>query len=315
MARDKGPKQPDFKLKHEIHFTDLKKVFFRQPQIVKEDVLDYYNKVSEYLLPYVKDRPLWARRPDKAQSLVELTMDGLFSDQTEGPADWIQSAVVAIGKKKKNILLCNNKEHLLFYVEKGFVEFNVGHSRVKSSHTPDYIVLVIDSPEYELAKAIEAALGTKQILEGLQLPSLVKTDGMSGLHIYIPLDSKSKFQVCEDAAAYICKLVRLKIPELVTLNESEEHVYGKVSLDYSLNQEGKGVVAPYSLVPGDAAIVAAPLRWEEVKEDLASEDFNIETMFRRLKQQGDLFEALSKKKVNADALLERLEKHYAFLFI
>lgn len=56
---DNGPRQPAFKLKHKIHFTSLDKVIFRQPQVNKQDVLNYYDKIAEYILPYLKDRLLY----------------------------------------------------------------------------------------------------------------------------------------------------------------------------------------------------------------------------------------------------------------
>ena len=102
------------------------------------------------------------------------------------------------------------------------------------------------------------------------------------------------------------------MPELVSLAGADD-AYGKVSLDFSSNAPGKSIIAPYSLVPGQSAIIATPLLWEEVKEGLRPESFNNETIFKRLKQVGDPFESAG-KKVNADALLERLENHYSFLF-
>jgi DNA primase len=56
------------------------------------------------------------------------------------------------------------------------------------------------------------------------------------------------------------------------------------------------------------------LLWEEIKEGLSVEDFNTTTIFKRLQQVGDPFASLFKKKVNADALLERIEVNYSFLF-
>ena len=53
----RGPRQPNYKLKHEIEFTDLDKIVFRNPTFTKKDVLDYYNEIAEYILPYLKDRP------------------------------------------------------------------------------------------------------------------------------------------------------------------------------------------------------------------------------------------------------------------
>ena len=144
------------------------------------------------------------------------------------------------------------------------------------------------------------------------MPSFVKTDGVSGLHIYIPLDSKSDFEVARNAAGYLCKLIRLKIPDLVAIKGSEGPTYGKVTLDYSANEAGRGVVAPYSLV-AQSGNVATPVLWDEVVEGTKMEAFNHETIFKRLKEEGDAFGGLSRKKVNAEVLLERLEEHYSFL--
>ena len=102
------------------------------------------------------------------------------------------------------------------------------------------------------------------------------------------------------------------MPERVSLAGADD-AYGKVTLDYSGNAPGKCIVAPYSLVPGQSAIVATPILWEEVNEDLHPEHFNHETIFKRLKQVGDPLERVG-KKIDADALLERLEANYSFLF-
>jgi DNA ligase D-like protein (predicted polymerase) len=309
---DKGLKQPDFKLKHTIEFTALDKVIFRHPQLTKKEVLDYYNKVAEFLLPYLKDRPQRVRlhsssRHDDAQ----LTYDALKESSTEQIPKWVQTT--ELPKEKEPLLLCNDKDHLLFYVQMGGIEFCPFHSRTRSISHPDYLVIGMDT-DGEFAKVIDVALAAKEILTGLQLPSFVKTDGNSGLHLYIPLDAKSKFETSKAVAEYICKLIRLKVPNLVTLQGSDDRTYGKITLDYLLTEEGMNVVAPYSLVRGESPTVATPLLWEEVKEGLKLEDFNDETIFKRLKQEGDPFENLFKKKVNADALLERMEGNYAFLF-
>ena len=75
-----------------------------------------------------------------------------------------------------------------------------------------------------------------------------------------------------------------------------------------------GAVTDTINVTGEAPIVAAPLLWEEVKEGLKMEDFSDETILKRLKQIGDPFEGLFRKKVNADFLLKVIEERYLFLF-
>lgn len=311
--KEEEPDQPDYKLKHKITLTDLEKVIYRHPKLNKKEILDYYDKVSEYLLPYLKDRPQYVRLQSDRSESRELVADVLIEDPTQLP-DWVQSTTFTKNKSKKEILLCNDRDHLFLYLEKGCLEFAPGTSRTKALDSPDYLVIGMDADETELSKTIEVALATKSILTGLRLPSFVKTDGKSALHIYIPLDSKSNFETCRNAAELICKLVRIKAPDIVVFQGVDEDVYGKVVLDYSINEEGKGVVAPYSLAGADSPTLATPLTWDEIAEGLRPEEFNSETIFKRLKKSGDVFESLFKKKINAGDLLSRLEENYAFLF-
>lgn len=311
---EKGPKQPDFKLKHKILFTELERIVFRQARLDKEDVLNYYNKAAEYILPYLKDKPLVIHLQSSGAKEIEYgTLEALRHKDEEIP-DWIQTSKVSKDRDEESLLLCNDKEHLLFYANLGCVQFNTGHARTKFLGLPDYLLIGIESPETALGKAVDVALAAKHILSGLQLPSFVKTDGPSGLHIYIPLDSKSQAEACMNVAEYLCKLIRIRVPDFVSLKGADSLSYGKVSLDYLINEPGSSVVTPYSLVAGESAIVATPLLWEEVNEGLRLEDFNHETIFKRFKQVGDPFENIFKKKVNADALLERMNHNYSFLF-
>ena len=311
MFVSKGPAQPDYKLKRDIHFTDLERVTFRPAKLNKRDLLDHYNRIADYILPYLKDRPHLVRlQSDGGPHTAYANMQALPKKVVHEIPEWIHTGP-GFGDHESTFL-CNDKEHLLLYVELGCVEFDPCHSKVKSLLTPDYIVIGIES-DSDFSKAIDVALTAREIFEGLHLPSHVKTDGVSGLHLYIPLDTKSKFQTTLSTAEYLCKLVRLKIPDMVSLAGSEDNSYGKVALDHLLNQEGRGVIAPYSFVAGGSGTIATPISWDEVNEDLKLDDFNHSTIFERLKKNGDPFEKLFAKKVNADALLEKLEDNYSFL--
>jgi len=277
MFINRGPKQPDYKLKHEIGFSDLDRLAFRNPSVTKKDVLDYYDRISEYILPYLKDR----------------AHDVVPKKEISDTPSWLKETV-------------NDREHLLFYVEQGATEFRISTSR---RDNPDYSIIVIESGS-EFTKAIDVANYAKPIFDGLKLPSFVKTDGVSGLHVYIPLDGESDIETSKNFSEYICKLIRLKVPDLVTFDGA----YGKVTLGYDLNEEGKTIVAPYSLVSNTAALVATPLSWDEIEEGLKPEDFNYESVMSRLKKVGDPMEGFLKKKVNAGEMVERMEENYGFLF-
>lgn len=302
-------KQPALHLKKPIEFTNLERLVFTQANLNKRDVLNYYDKVTDYLLPWLKDRVMWVRQQSDTPTESTLLNKNSWTVDTHVLPNWIQQRDVA----NQTCLLCNDRDHLFFYLERSYLEFSTGLSHLKSLHTPDYMVLAIDSPGSDLSPTCNVALVIREVLTGLHLPSFVKTDGHAGFHIYIPLDGKSDFKKSGLMAEYICKLVRLKIPDLVTLNAADEMTYGKVSLNYSLNADGQSVTAPYSIVQGSQPTVATPLLWDEIQHDLRMEDFTSNSVLKRLDKTGDPFETFFKKKVNAEELLERLHDHYAFL--
>lgn len=300
--------QPAYRLQHRIDFTNLDKLIYTQGKINKRAVLDYYDSVADYLLPWLKDRALVVRpQSDTPTDVLELTKERLSADPSVSLPAWIQERTAPGGTK---VVLCNDKDHLLYAVERGYLEFSAAQARLKSA-LPDYLVITTDSTDF--SKTVEATLATGEVLTGLQLPSFLKSDGRAGFHVYVPLDAKSACDTGARVAEYICKLVRLKIPDLVTLNAADELTYGKVSLNHRLNGVGESVIAPYSLVSGSLPTVAAPLTWDELEQGLHPEDSNLATVPKKLGREGDPFEVFFKKKTNADALLARIEENYSFL--
>lgn len=298
-------KQPSYHLRQPITFTDLDTLVFPQANCNKRSVLDYYDEVSEYLLPWLKDRPLWVRR--QSHVMKESVLLSAVDWPSHAPAlpAWLPHET-----NDRSALFCNSREHLFFYLECGFIEFAPALARSKAPFTPDYLLLTLDSPGADLTPTLEVVRGAREVLDGLKLPSFVKSDGQTGFHLAIPLDGKCDFDTCHSVAAYLAQLIRLKVPQLVTLHDAEELTFGKVSLHYRLHPESH-FLAPYSLVAGATPLMAAPLRWEELGK---LEDINLSAIGSRLKKSGDPFATFFKKKVDAGDLLERLEEHYSFLF-
>ena len=51
--------------RHEVNITRPDKVLFRDDKITKHDLVDYYRRVSSWILPDLADRPLMLERyPD-----------------------------------------------------------------------------------------------------------------------------------------------------------------------------------------------------------------------------------------------------------
>lgn len=297
-------------LRKEIEFNNLDKIVYRQPQLTRKDVLDYYDKISEHMIPYLKDRPLKIIAPSDSGRHKEYSTIEKLSEAHEELPDWLHTFEGP--KNAGRLIRCNDKEHLMFYASLGCLQFNCSSARTKSLTAPDYIVISL-STDAETAGLIQATQTARTILNGLHLPSLIKTDGASGLHLYIPLDAKSKFDNAVKVSEYISRLIRLKSPDRISLSGSEDYSYGKIALGYNLNSESATAIAPYSLVAGEAASVATPINWDEAQESFRFDELTPDATLKRLKREGDAFESLFRKKINGDELLERLEEGYSFL--
>ena len=76
-----------------LRLTNLNKVYFPESGYTKRDLLAYYYRMADYLLPFLKDRPLVLRRyPDgiKGQAFFQKDMrEGL------GVPEWIETVAIA----------------------------------------------------------------------------------------------------------------------------------------------------------------------------------------------------------------------------
>ncbi|HLT80572.1 MAG TPA: hypothetical protein VKZ86_06040 [Cyclobacteriaceae bacterium] len=300
----KEEKQPNYRLKHKITFTALGTVVFRRPPTSRRDIFDYYDKVADRLLPYLKDRPVTLLRPAGDGRVREYTTASSLTDDKLALPGWIKTT----GKNNEQLLLCNDRDHLFFYLEAGVVAFAPRLATIKYPDRADYFIVTLgDNTEW--ARVAEAAQAMKTILDGLKLPSTIKTDGASGLHVDVPLDGKRDFQTAHDAAGFICRLLKLKAPDLIALSDGDNG-YRKVLVDYSLNEKTGAALAPYSLA-GTHPGVAVPLSWNDIKPDLQSDQFTLESIMKAGRISPP--KQSTSGKADARALLDRLTTQYGFL--
>src|SRR6202008_3636464 len=203
--------------KIKVLVTNPKKVFWPKEKINKGDVIDYYQSIADYILPYLKNRP---------QSLLRtpngITKPSFYHKDAGGTApDWVESIDIFSESTNKNIdyVLCNNKATLAYLNNLGCIEINPWHSTVGSLDKPDYLVIDLDpSPKNTFEQVIEPANVVKSILDKAGADSYCKTSGASGLHIYVPTGKKYTYEQIKGFAELICVLTHEQLPEF-TSNE------------------------------------------------------------------------------------------------
>ncbi|MGH9976148.1 MAG: hypothetical protein ACRD8Z_09990, partial [Nitrososphaeraceae archaeon] len=113
-------------------FSNLDKVFWPKNryhrEITKGDLIEYYNTISDYLLPFLKDRPLsLSRYPDgiMGKHFYQKNWNMEKPEFVNSVKLYSESA-----KRLTNYLICNNKETLLWLTNLGCIELHPWYSRV-----------------------------------------------------------------------------------------------------------------------------------------------------------------------------------------
>lgn len=288
---------------HPLIFTNPAKVYWKKENISKADLLNYYDSVSPFILPYMLDRPQSLNRhPDgiEGKSFYQKNVSGKV-------AGWIRTYryISESEKEAKQFLVCDGKASLLYMANLGCIEMNPWHSRVASPDYPDWCVIDLDPGEINFQKVIESANVVRQVLDALDIPSYCKTSGSSGLHIYIPMGAKYTYDQSRQLAELVVNFVHDQIPQFTSLERNPDKRKTKIYLDYLQNRAIQTIAAPYSVRPRPGATVSAPLHWEEVKKGLKKSDFTIFSIMDRLKNEGDPFRPVLKKGIDMQAVLKK----------
>lgn len=289
---------------HELKFTNLDKIFWPKEKITKRDLINYYYQIAPYILPYLKHRPQSLNRfPDG------ITGEGFYFKNVKGKApDWAETYLYkgSDGKERK-YLVGKDEATLLYMANLGCIEMNPWSSTLKKPDHPTFCVIDLDPDKNSFDQVIETALVTKEILDGLEVPSYCKTSGSTGLHIYIPLNNKYTYEQSKEFARVIVKLVNRELPKITSIERSINEREGKMYLDYLQNRPHATIAAAYSVRPKPEATISTPLHWEEVKKGLKMSDFTIFNVIDRVKNEGDLFKPVLGKGINLEKIVEKFE--------
>ncbi|MBV8817427.1 MAG: DNA ligase D [Acidobacteriaceae bacterium] len=283
----------------EQKFNNLNKVFYPKDGVTKGDVIQYYDDVSEWILPHLKDRPLSLKRYPNG-----IHADFFFQKNVGNkkfPA-WIKTEAI----DDIEYAICNDKPALLYLANLGCIDQNPWMSRIHSLDNPDFILIDLDPYECSFDLIIEAALLTKSKLDQIGLQGYPKTTGGDGLHVYIPVEPIYTYDQVRTFAEVLWHLVVAMQSTLFTTPRAvAQRKKGRVYFDYLQIGRSKTIAAPYVLRAHDGAPVATPLGWKEVKKGLTPGQFNIRNAMARFRKNGDLFKGVL---TNLQRIEEPLEK-------
>jgi len=261
-------------------------VYWPEQGYTKADLLTYYELAANWLLPYLKDRPLHMYRwPDgiRGKSFYQKQLP-------EGIPDWVETVDVAKpGEEPTHYIVCNDRRTLLTLVNLGTIDLHPWLSRRGSLDSPDWAILDLDPKEAPFSNVIKVARIVGKLLRGLGLEAYLKTSGSTGLHVCVPLKPGYTYEQSRMFCEAVARLVVRDHGDIATVERVMSRRAGRVYVDFLQNRREQTVVPPYVVRPVEAASVSMPLAWDELEGELRIEDFTLATAPARIEKTGDLF--------------------------
>jgi bifunctional non-homologous end joining protein LigD len=322
--------------------TNPSKVYWKgtknHPAYLKRDLIVYYDKITDVILPHLEDRPLsLSRYPNGiyGKSFYQ-------KDWDQKKPDYVATAKIHSEHRGDSInyIICNNKETLLWVANLGCIEMHPWYSRIKDFRScntstllyeekcglnfPDFIVFDLDpyiysgkeqkgeEPQYNIAgfkAAVDVAHELKDIFRKLKINSYLKTSGKSGLHIFVPILNIYSYEQTKSFAEVIANIMVTKFPKKVTLEWSTSKRKGKVFFDYNQNARGKTIASVYSLRPTPDGTVSMPIDWKNIDE-VHPTDFTITNAPDLIRKRGDAWYAILSDKQDIGKLISQAKEIY-----
>lgn len=292
-----------------VQVSNRDKVFWPDEGYTKGDLVDYYEAVAPWLLPWLRDRPLvLTRYPDG--------IEGKSFFQKDAPAwapPWVRRETLwsQHAEREVNYFVADDLATLRWIVNLASIPLHVWSSRVAALAAPDWSILDLDPKDAPFAHVVEIAKFLRRLCEDVELPAFVKTTGSTGLHVLLPLGGQLSYAQSRTLAELLARITVASLPDIATITRTLERRAGKVYVDYLQNGHGRLLVAPYSVRPLPGAPVSMPLAWRDVREGLDTRRWTIANALRRLRSlKGDPWAGLLDTRPDLVRILEALAKRW-----
>jgi bifunctional non-homologous end joining protein LigD len=270
--------------RRKLKLTNLDKVLYPKAKTTKAEVIDYYARVADVMLPHLRGRPLTLRRfpegvGNPAASFFE-------KNCPKHRPDWVKTTPIYVDRRAGEIdfCLCENLATLTWMEQPTVLAFDLDPGKPAA-----------------LLECCQVALRVRELFSAFGLESFPKVSGGKGLQVYVPLNTKVTYEQTSPFAKVVAQLLEKQTPKRVVSKMAKASRRGRVFVDWSQNHQKKTTIAVYSLRAREYPTASMPLQWEEVERAVRREEaddlrFEIPDAIKRIEREGDLFEPVLKMK-------------------
>ncbi|HWC47800.1 MAG TPA: DNA ligase D [Solirubrobacterales bacterium] len=280
----------------ELELSNLDKVLFPKAGFTKGELIDWYARIGEVLLPHLRGRPLTLKRYPNG-------VEGKHFYEKRCPShrpDWVTTASVWSDRNKGEVDYCvvEDLPTLVWLANLADIELHTSLARAEAIERPTAMVFDLDpGAPADIIDCAQVAVWLRGLFEQLGLNSYPKTSGSKGMQLYVPLNGDVSYDDTKPFAKAVAEVLEKKFPERVVSQMSKAKRPGKVLIDWSQNDQHKTTVCVYSLRAKERPTVSTPLEWDEVEAALESGEaealvFDHAAVLERVAAKGDLFAPL-----------------------
>jgi bifunctional non-homologous end joining protein LigD len=289
-----------------VKLTNLDKVLYPQTKTTKAEVIDYYARVADVILPHLKRRPLTLKRyPDGVDRF-----NFFEKNCPKHRPEWVKTTPIYVDRRAGEIdfCLCENRATLVWMAQLAALELHPSLSKATRMDQPTVLAFDLDpGPPAGLVECCKVAVRVRELFGAFGLEGFPKVSGGKGLQVYFPLNTKVSYEQTSPFAKAVAQLLEQQTPKEVVSKMAKVDRRGKVFVDWSQNHQKKTTISVYSLRARERPTASIPIHWREVERtakggDIEKIRFEIPEAIKRIEKEGDLFEPVLKLKQKLPAL-------------
>lgn len=241
---------------HRISHPD--RIVFPADGITKIEVARYYEKVAEFMMPYVADRPLAILRAPEG-----IAGDTFF--QKSFPKHLPKGVKQSKLGDGSTVFSISKPADLAALAQYGAIEFHPWGSTLGKPDIAEFLTWDLDpDPLVEWNEVLGAAFLLRDFLNGMGLEPMVKTSGGKGLHVMLRIRRTHEWDAMKLFTKDVSSAVAAFNPDRFIITSTKVKRKGKIFIDWMRNARGSTCIAPWCVRARDGAKVSMPVSWEEL---------------------------------------------------
>ena len=291
----------------QVEVTHPDRVVFPDVGLTKGDVVEYYRRVADRLVPHVAEHPVVMRRYPEG-----IDGGGFFQKQVPDHfPDWIQTVTLEkVEGGKTTYALCDDAATLAYIANQGTIELHTLLGPADHPRRPDRLILDLDPSTEDRESVVEGARLIRELFEEMGVTGFPSSTGSRGIHVLVLLDRSGEFDQSRAVARRLAEIVASRDPDTFTVAHSKAGRGDRLFVDSLRNGYGQHAIAPFSVRARPEAPVAVPLTWTEATS--ASFDphaVTVRNLWDRLESQDtDPWKGMGRHVYSLSSLERRLDR-------